>query len=307
MVLAVLSIRRRSLPTLYEVMRSVSDRCSGRSPLTFIPRPDPDTCVFGRIRPIRSLDVENDLTIFVAVFAGIASFISPCVLPLLPGYLSLMSGYTVSELYEGNVSLKRVALKTAFFVAGFTVVFVGLGAGATSIGRFLLEERGEFRIIAGCVIIVMGIFISYTALWTPRFLMPFMKDRRIRLRISGLGGFAPPLMGAAFAFSWTPCLGPFLGATLVLSANSDTMGEGMLMLCFYSIGLGIPFLVAALLLAKMFATLDRIKRFLTPISVISGALLAGFGVLLVTNQMVVLNAWFSDFLIRIGLDGLTEI
>lgn len=122
-----------------------------------------------------------------------------------------------------------------------------------------------------------------------------------------LGGFATPFMGAAFAFGWTPCLGPFLGATLALGANTDTVGEGMRLLFFYSLGLGVPFLLASLLLAKAFSSLDRLKRYLTSISVVSGLFLAGFGVLLITNQLTILNAWFSDLLIKIGLDRLTVI
>lgn len=251
--------------------------------------------------------MEADVSIIVAVFAGALSFITPCVLPLLPGYLSLMSGYSVAELSEGTVSIRRVAGRTGLFVAGFTVVFVALGAGATSIGQFLLQERGSFQTVAGWLVVGFGLFIAYTAIWTPQFLMPFMKDRRVDVTPGRLGGIAPPVMGAAFAFGWTPCLGPFLGATLSLGANSDTVGEGMLMLFFYSLGLGIPFLLAAVMLAKAFSSFDRLKRYFTPIGVASGLLLASFGVLLITNQLTTLNGWFSDILIRIGLDNLTEI
>ena len=251
--------------------------------------------------------MESDVTIVIAVFAGVASFVSPCVLPLLPGYLSLMTGYSVAELSEGDVSLRRVAGKTGLFVGGFTAVFVALGAGATSIGSFLLQERGSFQTVAGWVVVLFGLFIAYTAIWTPRFLMPFMKDRRIEINPGRLGGVAPPLMGAAFAFGWTPCLGPFLGATLTLGASSETVGQGMVMLFFYSLGLGVPFLISAVLLAKAFSRLDRLKRYFTPITVGSGLLLASFGFLLITNQVTTLNGWFSDLLIRLGLDGLTVI
>ena len=251
--------------------------------------------------------MDSDVTIFVAIFAGVASFISPCVLPLLPGYLSLMSGYSVAELSEGGGSLRRVATKTALFVAGFTAVFVALGASATSLGRLLLQERTMFQTIAGWIVLAMGLFIAFTAIWTPQLFLPFMKDRRIAVRASGLGGFAPPVMGAAFAFGWTPCLGPFLGATLTLGATSETVGEGMVLLLFYSLGLGIPFLLSAVLLAKAFSGLSRLKRFFTPISVVSGLVLAGFGVLLITNQLTVLNGWFSDLLIRMGLDRLALV
>lgn len=251
--------------------------------------------------------MESDVTIFVAVFAGVASFISPCVLPLLPGYLSLMSGYSMAELSDGDVSLRRVAGKTGLFVLGFTLVFVALGAGATAIGGFLLEERNSFQTVAGWVVVAFGLFIAYTAVWTPQFLMPFMMDRRVDIKPGRLGNFAPPVMGAAFAFGWTPCLGPFLGATLTLGAARETVGEGMVMLLFYSLGLGIPFLLSAVLLAKAFSAVDRLKRYFTPITVVSGLLLAGFGVLLITNQLTTLNAWFSDLLIRMGLENLTEI
>ena len=251
--------------------------------------------------------METDVTIVIAVFAGVASFISPCVLPLLPGYLSLMSGYSVAELSDGDVSLRRVAGKTGLFVAGFTAVFVALGAGATSVGNFLLQERGSFQTVAGWVVVAFGLFIAYTALWTPQFLMPFMKDRRVEVSAGRLGGLASPVMGAAFAFGWTPCLGPFLGATLTLGANSETVVEGMVMLFFYSLGLGVPFLISSVLLAKAFSSLDRLKRYFTPITVVSGLLLASFGFLLITNQLTTLNGWFSDLLIRLGLDGLTII
>ena len=251
--------------------------------------------------------METDVTIAIAVFAGVASFISPCVLPLLPGYLSLMSGYSVAELSDGDVSLRRVAGKTGLFVAGFTAVFVALGAGATSVGNFLLQERGSFQTVAGWVVVLFGLFIAYTALWTPQFLMPFMKDRRVEVSPGRLGGLASPVMGAAFAFGWTPCLGPFLGATLTLGANSETVVEGMVMLFFYSLGLGVPFLISSVLLAKAFSSLDRLKRYFTPITVVSGLLLSSFGFLLITNQLTTLNGWFSDLLIRLGLDGLTII
>jgi cytochrome c-type biogenesis protein len=247
-----------------------------------------------------------DPTLLAAILAGAASFLSPCVLPLLPGYLSLMSGYSTRELAEGDVSMWRVARATGLFVLGFSLVFVVLfGAAASSLGRALSGH--VFTVVAGWVIVVMGVFIVVTSVWNPRFLLPFMKDRRKEVRPSRLGVFAPPVMGMAFAFGWTPCIGPFLTAAIALGASEDTMGRGMLVLAFYSLGLGIPFLVSALLLAKAFSFFDGIKRFLTPISIASGLLLAGFGLLLVTGRIVDLNAWFSRLLVRLGLDGLADV
>lgn len=247
-----------------------------------------------------------EVSLIAAVFAGAASFVSPCVLPLLPGYVSLMSGYDMAELAEGNVSMRRVVGRTGLFVLGFSVVFISLGATATSISGIL--NQSVFTTIAGWLIVAMGVFIAVTAVWTPAWLLPVMKDRRIESsRARRLGVFGPPVMGAAFAFGWTPCIGPFLASALLLGANTETVGEGMLVLAFYSIGLGIPFLLTSLLLAKAFSAFTWVKRYLTQITVASGLLLAAFGVLLITGQIVELSAWFSDLLIRLGLDGLAEV
>ena len=247
-----------------------------------------------------------EVSLIAAVFAGAASFVSPCVLPLLPGYVSLMSGYDMGELAEGNVSMRRVVGRTGLFVLGFTAVFIALGATATSISSVL--NQAVFTRVAGWVIVAMGLFIALTAVWTPSWLLPVMKDRRIES--SGarrLGVFGPPVMGAAFAFGWTPCIGPFLASALLLGANSDTVGEGMVVLAFYSIGLGVPFLLTSLLLAKAFSAFGWVKRHLTAITVVSGLLLAGFGLLLITGRITDLSAWFADLLTRLGLDGLAEV
>ena len=242
--------------------------------------------------------------LFAAVFFGFASFISPCVLPLLPGYISLVSGYSIQDLSGGQVDNRKVVLKTALFVAGFTLVFIGLGAGATSVGSFLRSEQSTFRVVSGWVVITLGVFVAVTAVWTPSFLLPVMKDRRVEVRPSRLGNFAPPVMGAAFAFGWTPCLGPFLGSVLTLASDSETVGTGMLQLFFYSLGLGIPFLLTSLLLARAFSFFNGIKKHLTAVTVASGTLLALFGVLLVTNQLTVLSSWFTELLTRFGLERL---
>ncbi len=247
-----------------------------------------------------------EISILVALLAGTASFLSPCVLPLLPGYVSLMSGYDMAELSEGSVSMRRVTGRTALFVLGFTTVFVALGATATSLSGFL--NQSIFTTIAGWVIIAMGIFIAATAVWTPSWLLPVMKDRRMESSgASKLGLAGPPVMGMAFAFGWTPCIGPFLASALLLGANSDTVYEGMLVLFFYSMGLGIPFLLTSLLLAKAFSAFSWVKRYLTQITVASGLMLAFFGVLLLTGRITDLSAFFSDLLIRLGLEDLASV
>jgi cytochrome c-type biogenesis protein len=246
------------------------------------------------------------VSIIAALFAGAASFISPCVLPLLPGYVSLMSGYDMTELSEGDVSMKRVVGRTGLFILGFTLVFVALGATATSLSSIL--SQNVFTVVAGWAIITMGLFIAITAVWTPQWLLPVMKDRRVES--SGarrLGVFGPPVMGAAFAFGWTPCIGPFLASALLLGASEDTVFQGMVVLFFYSVGLGVPFLLTSLLLAKAFSAFAWVKRYLTQITVASGVLLALFGVLLVTGEITQLSAWFSDLLVRLGLEDLADV
>ena len=212
----------------------------------------------------------------------------------------------MAELAEGNVSMKRVVGRTALFILGFTLVFIALGATATSLSGLL--RQSIFTTVAGWVIIAMGLFIAVTAIWTPQWLLPVMKDRRIEssnARRLGLAG--PPLMGAAFAFGWTPCIGPFLASALLLGANEDTVVEGMVVLTFYSIGLGIPFLLTSLLLAKAFSAFNWVKRYLTQITVFSGLMLALFGVMLITGQINALSGWFSDLLINLGLEGLADV
>jgi cytochrome c-type biogenesis protein len=246
----------------------------------------------------------TEVSLIAATLAGAASFLSPCVLPLLPGYISLMSGYSVQELSEGEVSMKRVVGMTALFVMGFTLVFIGLGATATSISAIL--NRQAFTTLAGWVIIAMGLFIAFTAVWTPSALLPFMKDRRVDAHgARKLGYIGPPMMGAAFAFGWTPCIGPFLASALALGAATETVSEGMLVLLFYSLGLGIPFLITSLLLAKAFSAFDWVKRYFKPITVASGLLLAVFGVVMVTGNIGTLSNFFFELMDSVGLDGLT--
>ena len=248
-----------------------------------------------------------EVSLIAALFAGAASFLSPCVLPLLPGYISLMSGYDLVELSEGSVSTRRVVGRTGLFVLGFSAVFIALGATATSLSSFL--NQSIFTTVAGWLIIAMGVFIAMTAVWTPTFLIPLLKDRRVDSSAvaNKMGWFGPPVMGAAFAFGWTPCIGPFLASALALGASTDTVGQGMVVLLFYSLGLGVPFLLTSLLLTKAFSAFNWIKRYLTPITVVSGLMLVFFGWLMVSGEIIRLSQWFTDLLVWLGLEGLAEV
>ena len=241
----------------------------------------------------------NPVSLLAAFGFGALSFLSPCVLPLLPGYLSMMSGYSAADLGEGRASTRRMLRVTLLFVGGFTVVFVLLGAAATTVGRSLLRNQGAFTTAAGWLVVAMGLFLAVTAIWTPRFLMPVMRERRVEVRPSRLGAWAPPLMGAAFGFGWTPCIGPTLGSILTLTAvgqEGTTVAAGMTLLAVFSLGLGLPFVLAGLGMGRALRLFSRVRRFLQPITVVSGLLLAGFGVLLLTGRLVDLNRWFQQIL-----------
>ncbi len=236
------------------------------------------------------------VNIVAAFVFGALSFLSPCVLPLLPGYLSMMSGYSASDLAAGKASLGRMLRVTLLFVAGFTTVFVILGATATSIGRSLLRESGTITTVAGWVIVAFGLFIAISGIWNPRLLGPMMRERRLEVRPSRLGAWAPPVMGVAFGFGWTPCIGPTLGAILTVAGTQNTVAEGMFLLFIYSMGLGVPFILSGLGMTKAYGAFGWFKRHFTAITVTSGVLLAVFGVLMVTGRLVHLNQWFQRVL-----------
>ena len=246
-------------------------------------------------------------SILIAFAFGALSFISPCVLPLLPGYMSLMSGYSARDLSEGNASTARVLRVTVLFVLGFTAVFVALGAGATSIGSFLRSNQSTTLVIAGWVVVAMGIFIAITAIWTPQFMMPLMRERRVEVRPSKLGNWAPPVMGVAFGFGWTPCIGPVLASIFALASTQDTVGQGMVLLFSYSMGLGVPFVFAAVGMTKAFSVFGWFRRHLQKINLASGVLLAGFGYLMITGELTQISNWFVDILTDLGLEDLTAI
>ena len=236
------------------------------------------------------------VNVLAAFVFGALSFLSPCVLPLLPGYLSMMSGYSATDVADGEVSTARMLRVTVLFVAGFTVVFVLLGATATGLGRTLLRNLPDIVKVAGWVVVAMGLFIAAAALWNPRLLAPFMREKRMEVRPSRLGALAPPVMGVAFGFGWTPCIGPTLAAILTVAGTEDTVVEGMFLLFVYSLGLGIPFVLAGLGMSRAYGAFGWIKRNFTPITVASGMLLAGFGALMVTGRLIDLNQWFQEWL-----------
>lgn len=231
----------------------------------------------------------------IAFGAGIISFVSPCVLPLLPGYLSMMSGYSAAEIERGEVSTVRMVRVIGLFIAGFTVVFAALGAAAASLGNVITRNLGALERVAGLIIIAFGLLMVAMAISNRGFLATFNQDRRVDVRPSRLGKWAPPVMGAAFAFGWTPCIGPVLTVILTTAGTQGSVPQGIVLLVVYSLGLGVPFLLSGLGLFKIFG---KLKPYLRGINIASGVILAAFGVLMVTGTVGDLSAvivnWFDS-------------
>lgn len=235
-------------------------------------------------------DATFIVQVVVAFGAGVISFVSPCVLPLLPGYLSMMSGYSAAQLDEGAVSTKRMLRVILLFILGFTIVFAAIGAGATAISEVLRRNMGTVTRVAGVVIVAFGLLMVAMAVSNRGFLSALNQERKVHVRPSRLGHWAPPVMGAAFAFGWSPCIGPVLTVILLTAATLETIGQGILLLVAYSLGLGVPFLLAGLGLFKLFG---KLKPYLRPINIASGVLLAAFGVVMVTGSLGDISAWFQ--------------
>ena len=241
---------------------------------------------------------------YLAAFGGgMVSFLSPCVLPLVPGYLSLMSGVGVAELQQpGPTHTARILRSTLLFVAGFTVVFTALGAGASAIGQVLTRHQRGLDQLAGVVVIVMGLLLA--GFVSPR---PLLAEKRLHVSPSRLGAWAPPVMGMAFAFGWTPCIGPILAGVLALAANQHTLAHGVALLIAYSLGLGVPFVVTGVAFGSLTGAFGWVKRHFRVLNLVAGLLLVGFGLLLVTNRVNWLSGQISDVMRRLHLTSLTKI
>lgn len=225
--------------------------------------------------------------LLIAFAAGVVSFTSPCVLPLVPGYLSFVSGVGFDEL---GARTRQVTVSTVAFVAGFSAMFIAFGAGAAWFGTVLLENRRVLEIAAGVFIILAAATI--VGLPLPRLLA---QERRLDVRRGGRGVAASGLAGVAFAIGWTPCIGPTLAAILTLSAGQSSATEGAVLLGAYSLGLGLPFLLVGLLFTRALGVIGAIRRRWRLVSVTSGALLGTVGVLLITGDLVEITTRLSRF------------
>ena len=249
----------------------------------------------------------TEVGLVTAFVFGAISFVSPCVLPLLPGYLSLMSGYSVAELEEGTQSTAHMLKVTSLFVAGFTVVFVALGAVATSVGDFLVHNQRASQRVAGWLVVIFGLILVLYATGALKSLNRLLRDRQWDIRPSRFGVWAAPVMGLAFGFAWTPCIGLVLGPILTLAATQDTVLRGMVLLLAYSLGLGVPFILAGVGTSKAFSAMKFMRGRLRTIEIASGALLMGFGFLMITDQLFYISSWLQGVLDGTFLERLANI
>ena len=225
------------------------------------------------------------LGVGISFTAGLLSFLSPCVLPLIPSYMSFITGLSLDDVQRS----RRIAVVNALlFVAGFTVVFLALGATATVLGQLLFRQREWVSRVGGVLVIVFGLYLVGV------FNFGFMaRDRRVHVANKPLGYLGTFLVGMAFAAGWTPCIGPILGGVLTYTASSADLNRGLLLLFAYSLGLAIPFLLAALMIERFMATLQKYRSALAWTSRISGVLLIAVGVLMITGGMTLMNNWLQ--------------
>lgn len=233
-----------------------------------------------------------DITIGAAFLAGLISFVSPCVLPIVPPYLAYLAGISFNELSENEVqSTKRRAifLSALFFVLGFTTIFVMLGATASILGQTIAQYFGILSIIAGVFIIIMG--LHFLGLFKFGFLY---REARVDVQNKPVGYVGAYVMGLAFAFGWTPCVGPVLASILFVAGAEDTAARGSVLLGAYSFGIGIPFLVAALFAGRFINWANRFKAHMRSIEKVMGVLLVITGVLFMTGSMAYIAQWLIE-------------
>jgi cytochrome c-type biogenesis protein len=243
-----------------------------------------------------------DTTVIAAFAVGFVSFISPCVLPLVPGYLSAVSGVSLTEIKDGDRRMTRILLPALVFCAAFTIVFVALGMTATSLGSVLRDGRGTLDKVAGAVIIALGVFF----LLTP-FVDRLNREWRPEALISRAGSGGPLVAGAAFAFAWTPCVGPTLGSILTAASVSDTVAEGGVLLLFYSLGLAVPFLLTAVAFTRATAAFRWLRDRYLIVTAVSGLVLVAMGILLFTGELTELNIEAQQALDSVGLNIFGEL
>jgi cytochrome c-type biogenesis protein len=243
-----------------------------------------------------------DTTVVAAFAVGFVSFISPCVLPLVPGYLSAVSGVSLAEIQHGEKRMSRVLLPAIVFCLSFTVVFVALGMTASGIGSTLTDNRDTLNVVAGVIIVLLGVLFVITP-----FVPKLNREWRPDALMSRAGSGGPLIAGAAFAFAWTPCVGPTLGTILTAASVQDTLAQGAILLLFYSAGLAVPFLITAVAFTRATAAFRWLRDRYLIITALSGAVLIAMGILLITGDLTELNLKAQQALDGLGINFFNEL
>ena len=241
-----------------------------------------------------------NIGLLTAFLAGVISFLSPCVLPLVPGYLSYIAGRSLDEMETpARFTRFNTVVQAGVFVLGFGTVFLILGASATALSRLLLAYKQEANLVGGIIVIVFGLFM--TGLFNPRWLN---LDARLVHRVETRGGMlAPYVLGLAFAFGWTPCIGPILGAILTVSASAASVHSGTALLGVYALGLGVPFLLTAMFLDRFMRHQKTLRRWGRPLQVAAGIVFILTGIAMVTGQLSRFAYWLLDVFPALGRIG----
>lgn len=235
--------------------------------------------------------LSENINILTAFIFGLLSFISPCVLPIIPGYISFISGHTLDDIQGDNKSAARaVMINSLVFISGFTLIFVMMGAAATSIGQLLNDNLNLISKIAGGIIIIFGLHMIGI------FKIGFLNyEKRFHLQEKKLGILGSFAVGAAFAFGWTPCIGPVLAGILAIASQQETVLQGTILLFVYSLGLGIPFFLTAISINKFFNVFNRIKKHFHTIEVVGGIMLIIVGILMITNYLTIIASYLAKW------------
>ncbi len=233
----------------------------------------------------------ENVSIFFAFTAGLVSFLSPCILPMIPSYLAFITGISLEELSQDQ-NLKKVRKSvisnSLLFILGFSILFIIMGASATFLGKFLSKNIRWLEIIGGSLVVILG--LHFAGLFKIKFLD---RERKIHLNKKPLGLFGTVLVGMAFGAGWTPCVGPILGSILTMAAATQDVVKGIILLIAYSIGLGIPFLLTGLLIHKFFEYFKTIRKYFRVISLVGGILLVIIGFLLITGYFTTISSFLG--------------
>ena len=234
----------------------------------------------------------DNVSLIAAFGAGFLSFISPCVLPLIPGYISYVSGMSLEEMRSADTGARRrLIFTTLLFILGFSIIFMAMGASASAIGALLLKNLRIVQKIAGVIIIILGLHLAGV------FRIGFLhRDTRIQTSRKPASPLGALVVGMAFGFGWTPCIGPILGGILAIAGSKSTVGEGVLLLAVYSAGLGVPFFLTSLAIDKFFAASAKVRRYYRIIEMVAGVLLVILGILMFTGRFTLIIRWLTPYL-----------